>query len=270
MDLGDLDTQQKIDALRGVLVGEDGDALFEAARRALIAAEFRAVDGMIGLPPADEELTEQMRELAHAALDKAAAVGHIDAGVDVANRIYFSRDSDRAGQALAYATRASDDPRALYLLGLFHYVGFGCPKDEVKSLDYHRQAAARGEADAMFELYVFLSKGIGTDRDDAQALDWCRRAADAGSARAMANLGGFYATGSGVAKDPAQALAWYEKAAEAGSGRAAATLGVMFALGDSVEADDDKARQYFALAGDLGYPWDDLAAQCGLDPDAYC
>ena len=71
-------------------------------------------------------------------------------------------------------------------------------------------------------------------------------------------------------EDPAQALAWYEKAAEAGSGRAAATLGVMFALGDSVEADDDKARQYFALAGDLGYPWDDLAAQCGLDPDAYC
>ena len=43
----------------------------------------------------------------------------------------------------------------------------------------------------------------------------------------------------------------------------------MYALGDSVEADDEKAKQFFRQAGALGFPWWDMADQCGLDPDDY-
>lgn len=269
MDFPDLDTQQKIDELEGLLPGTDADGLYAAAIRARLAGEFRDSDGMIGLPQADPERVARMKQLASLSLDRAAKLGHVAAGVDTANRIYFSRQTDRAAEALSYVQRAGDDARALYLLGLFHYVGFGVDKDEVKSLDYHRRAAAEGEADAMFELYVFFSKGIGTEVDGPTAIAWCRKAAEAGSARAMTNMGGFYATGNGVEQDGVHAIGWYKKAAEAGSGRAAATLGIMYATGDSVEESAEQAREYFQQADDLGFPWEDLAEQCGLDPGEY-
>lgn len=265
----DLDTQDKIAALEAALAGDDTQALYEEALRARIAAEFRATDAMIGLPPPDEALVERMRALADQALERAAERGHLDAGVEVANRIYFSRNADRADAAFAYASRARENPRAHYLLGLFAYTGFGAPKDEVKSLDHHLKAAEAGESDAMFELYVFYAKGIGTAVDLPCAVAWCHRAAEAGSTRAMYNLGGFYATGNGVEQDGPKAIYWYGKAAEAGHGRAAATLGVMYATGDSVAADHAKAKELFALAGALHFPWEDFADQCGLDPADY-
>jgi len=264
-----MDTQQKIEELERLLASGDAGALYDAAIRARIAGDFRDSDAMIGLPPPDAELVARMKQLSHDAIDRAAELGSIDAGVDAAHRIYFSRQADRAATALAYAERAPDDPRALYLLGLFHGAAFGVPKDEARSLDHHQRAARAGSADAMFELYIYYAKGIGTAVDTATAVGWCRQAAEAGSSRAMANLGGFYATGNGVEQDGAQAIAWYTKAAEAGSGRAAATLGVMYALGDSVDVDAEQAKLFFSLAGELGFPWWDMAGQCGLDPEDY-
>lgn len=266
MDTMDLDTQNKIAALEAALASDDAQALYDEAMRARIAAEFRATDAMIGLPPPNEELVARMRELAEQALESAADRGHLEAGVEVANRIYFSRDADRAATAFAYAARAPESPRAQYLLGLFAYTGFGTAKDEVKSLDHHLRAAEAGESDAMFELYVFYAKGIGTTVDLPRAVAWCHRGAEAGSPRAMYNLGGFYATGNGVDQDGPKAVHWYGKAADAGHGRAAATLGVMYATADSVDEDHDKAREYFAVGGALGFPWEDFADQCGLDP----
>lgn len=262
----DLDTQNKIAALEAALASDDAEPLYDEALRARIAADFRATDAMIGLPSPNAELVDRMRALAEEALERAAALGHLQAGVEVANRIYFSRAAERAETAIAYAARANELARAQYLLGLFAYTGFGTPKDEVKSLDHHRRAAEAGESDAMFELYVFYAKGIGTAVDVPHAVKWCHLGAEAGSTRAMYNLGGFYATGNGVAQDGKKAVHWYGKAADAGHGRAAATLGVMYATADSVEEDHDKAREYFAVAGALGFPWEDFADQCGLDP----
>lgn len=54
MDLGDIDTQQKIDELERLLAGDDAAALFDAGIRARIAGEFRD-HGMIGLPLPDPE-----------------------------------------------------------------------------------------------------------------------------------------------------------------------------------------------------------------------
>ena len=83
------------------------------------------------------------------------------AGIELANQIYFSRQSERAEEAFALVENAQTEARALYLLGLFYYAGFGCQKEVSKSIHYHQQAAAAGEADAMFELYVFYIKGVG-------------------------------------------------------------------------------------------------------------
>lgn len=269
MDGRHVDTESKLAELESVLAGGDAQALYDASCRAAVALEFRGADAPYGLTPVAIEQVERLRSLTVSALSRAAQLGHLQAGVDLANRLYFSRESERSAEAFALAKRAPQSPRALYLLGLFHYAGFGCDKDPVKSLTHHRLAAEAGEPDAMFELYVFYIKGVGVAVDQAAAVSWCQRAAAAGSSRAMANLGGFYATGDGVEKDAALAASWYDRAARAGSGRAAATLGVMYALGDSVEQSDETARQYFRIADGLRFDWRTLAAQCGLDCEAY-
>lgn len=187
------------------------------------------------------------------------------AGIELANEIYFSRQSERAEEAFALVESAQTEARALYLLGLFYYAGFGCQKEVSKSIHYHQLAAAAGEADAMFELYVFYIKGVGVPADPAQAVKWCQRAAESGSARAMANLGGFYATGDGVPQDLAQAVFWYDRAAHSGSGRAAATLGVMFAIGEGAPQSDEEALRYFQIAERLRFDWRAFAAECGLE-----
>jgi TPR repeat protein len=187
------------------------------------------------------------------------------AGIELANQIYFSRQSERAEEAFALVENAQTEARALYLLGLFYYAGFGCEKEVSKSIHYHQQAAAAGEADAMFELYVFYIKGVGVPADPAQAVKWCQLAAASGSSRAMANLGGFYATGDGVPQDLAQAVFWYDRAAHSGSGRAAATLGVMFAIGDGTAQSDEEALRYFQIAERLRFDWRAFAAECGLE-----
>jgi len=269
MDERSVDTDHKIAELKAALLGSDPAALYDASRRAALALEFRGADEMIGLRPVSLQQIEQLGALTVQALEKAAQLGHPQAGVDLANRIYFSRQTDRADEAFTLAERCQSKPRALYLLGLFYYAGFGCQKDASKSLHYHQLAADAGEADAMFELYVFYVKGVAVVADKATAVDYCKRGAAAGSARAMANLGGFYATGDGVVKDSALAVTWYDRAAEAGSGRAAATLGVMYAIGDGVAPSEDSARKYFQIADGLRFDWRALAEQCGVDPDSY-
>lgn len=265
MDGRSVDTDSKIAQLRAVLAGHDADALYDASCRAAVALDFRGTDAMIGLAKVALEKVEELRDLTVRALERAAQLGHLQAGVDLANRIYFSRQAERATDAFSFVERAPSLPRALYLLGLFHYAGFGCGKDASQSLHYHRMAAEAGEPDAMFELYVFYVKGVGVEADKTTAVSWCQRAAEAGSSRAMANLGGFYATGDGVELDSARAVSWYDRAAQAGSGRAAATLGVMYALGDGAPQSDADARKYFQIAEGLGFDWQGLAAQCGLD-----
>ncbi len=174
MDGRQVDTESKIAELESVLAHGDAHALYDASGRAALALEFRGVDEMIGLAPVALEQIERMRNLTVAALERAAQLGHLQAGVDLANRIYFSRMSERATEAFEWAKRAESIPRALYLLGLFTYAGFGCEKDVTESLRYHRMAAEAGEADAMFELYVFYVKGVGVSVDKAAAVSWCR------------------------------------------------------------------------------------------------
>lgn len=269
MDGRSEDTEAKIAELQALLPGSDAAALYEASHRAALAVEFRGVDEVLGLLRNRSSQIEQLGELTLQALTRAAQLGHLQAGVDLANRIYFSRQTERASEAFALADRAQSIPRALYLLGLFYFAGFGCEKDASKSIHYHQLAAEAGEADAMFELYVFYTKGVGTSVDKAVAFSWCERAAEAGNHRAMANLGGFYATGDGVTQDPEKAVVFYDRAAQAGNGLAAATLGMMYAIGDGAPHSDESARRYFRMAESLRYDWRALADQCGLRTDPY-
>lgn len=252
--------------LEQLILGDDHEALYQAALAAESTLDERGADVAAGLPPVHAALLERLAELADTALGRAAGLGHPEAAAEVAWRIYCARQDERADEAYELAQLAGDLPNGQYLLGLFTYAGFGTPVDAAASAQHHHLAAEGGLADAMFELYVYASRGIAGPVDDRAAMEWCLRAAEAGSARAMANLGGFYATGHGVVRDEVTALAWYQAAAERGHGRAAATLGVMLAAGQGTEPDEELARRWFQAAMDLGYDPTALIVQCNLDP----
>ncbi len=160
-----------------------------------------------------------------------------------------------------------DDPtgEVALLKGYFHYRGFGFEQDLAQSVAWHEKAAAKGNADAMFELYVLHSTGQGTEPNQDLAIEWAMRAAEAGNIRAMYNLGGFFATGNGVEQNDQFALDWYEKAAHAGHGRAAATLAVMLVTGQGAETDLERAESFYELAYENGFDADELFWAMGLE-----
>ena len=66
------------------------------------------------------------------------------------------------------------------------------------------------------------ASGNGVDQDTQLALQWYRNAAKQGYADAQYNMGLVYTQGIGVAIDSQQALQWYRKAANHGHAKALA------------------------------------------------
>lgn len=83
------------------------------------------------------------------------------------------------------------------------------------------QAAASGDADALWWHARLLLTRAATSDALARATDATRAAAEAGSIAAMAEYGRALALGTGIARDETEALEWLDKAATAGDEEAA-------------------------------------------------
>jgi TPR repeat protein len=220
----------------------------------------------------DESGLHPSLEDAVAAAARAVALGSVEArGVLVGMLPAFRGEGLDDPPHAADAHRAVDAARAAdaegrnhHFAGLLAFHGFGTLRDAAAALRLHGVAAARGDADAMFELYALLSTEQGAAKDEAGALAWCTKAAELGHARACYNLGAFYATGRGVDQDEAKALGWYERASDAGNGRATATLAYMVAQGSGCPADPDRAERLFELAEEQGFDVERFREQLGV------
>src|SRR5262249_375814 len=205
---------------------------------------------------------------AMALFEGRAEAGHPLGAAKAAELIRRLERADRYADALRWLDAAlARDPNGMvhYTRGLYAFNGLGCPADRAAAFGLHEEAAARGNADAMFELYAMLAQGQGCAADPARAVGGCVRPAEGGNIRAMDNRGGMYGTGNGLPRDRARSVEWYARAAEKGHGRAAASLGCMYALGQEIEGDERQARWYFARAEALGSDWRPMAATVGLE-----
>lgn len=77
-----------------------------------------------------------------------------------------------------------------------------------------REAAQRGDSNAMGKYAYCCELGLGGPKDDSVALEWYHRAAAAGNASAECSLGRCYADAIGVKRDMGQSLYWFLKAAD--------------------------------------------------------
>ncbi len=115
-----------------------------------------------------------------------------------------------------------------------------------------REAAANGDALALFEIGSRYTEGRGVSPDLREAAKWYKYAADLGFAPAQYRLANFYEKGTGLDRDLSKAMNWYQMAAEQGNASAMHNLAVLYAMGQDGVSDYDSAGDWFTRAADLG------------------
>lgn len=93
--------------------------------------------------------------------------------------------------------------------------------DYASALEEWREAAGKGDVDAMVGLAGLHAGGFGLRQNYARAVQWYEKAARRGHASAQLNLGDAYARGRGVKRDPIAAHMWLSLAAGQGKNWAA-------------------------------------------------
>jgi localization factor PodJL len=115
-----------------------------------------------------------------------------------------------------------------------------------------REAAAAGDAKALFEIGSRYAAGGGAKPDMSAAAHWYEMSAELGFAPAQYRVGNMYEKSIGVTRDLAKASQWYLKAAEQGNASAMHNLAVLYAMGADGKTDNDAAAEWFVKAAELG------------------
>ncbi|MEZ7198554.1 tetratricopeptide repeat protein [Pseudodesulfovibrio karagichevae] len=138
-------------------------------------------------------------------------------------------------------------------------------KDYATARMKYEEAAAEGNAQAMYHLAVMYAQGQGVAQDYAEAARLLERSADLGQDDARLMLGLFHLYGDGVPRDVNRGAALVRAAAEDGNDTAMYYLGNLYAAGLGVEKDLDKGLYWMGKARDAGFPVKDkLLTRDGL------
>ncbi|BCG97698.1 peptidoglycan-binding protein [Mesorhizobium sp. 131-2-1] len=113
-------------------------------------------------------------------------------------------------------------------------------------------AAAGGDAKALFEVGSRYAESRGVKEDMKAAAKWYEKSAELGFAPAEYRIGNFYEKGIGVARDIKKAKTYYQLAAEQGNASAMHNLAVLFAMAADGVTDNESAAHWFQAAADLG------------------
>jgi uncharacterized protein len=139
----------------------------------------------------------------------------------------------------------SNNPEAIYHLGMAYQTGTGLPKDPAKALAEFRRAASLGDVLASYKLGCFYDGQGGelVEVNTETALKYKLVAANAGYALAQQDVAALYAQKG----DVATALLWLERAAAQGWSDALATYASVHNGAPSVTPDAAKTAAYFQL-----------------------
>jgi TPR repeat protein len=146
---------------------------------------------------------------------------------------------------------ASGNADAAEQIGLLYLNGQGVPQDDDQAQTWFLKAAKEGSGDADVELGLLALNGHGGKGDAVQAMDWFRRGAAAGAANGEEQIAFLYLRGQGVKQDDGQAISWFRKAAADGSTDAETQIGLLYltGAGSALAPSDDAAVQWFMKAG---------------------
>ena len=150
-------------------------------------------------------------------------------------------------QSMADAA-AAGDANALFEIGARFSDGRGVATDAGEAAKWYRLAADRGLAPAQYRMGNLLEKGTGVDRNLGEAISYYRQAAGAGNASAMHNLAVLYASGAAGQPDYAAAVEWFRKASDLGVADSQFNLAILYARGNGVKQDLEESYKWFGVA----------------------
>jgi len=93
------------------------------------------------------------------------------------------------------------------------------------ALRYFRQAAGRGDVEAIVQMGLMYDFGRGVCQNYTEAMRWYLKAAEKGEPRAMYLVGHMYEFGEGVPVNADEAFFWYLKSARQGHASAQFEIG---------------------------------------------
>ncbi len=123
------------------------------------------------------------------------------------------------------------------------------------TLVYAQRGASPSQGEQLFDNGMNALRGSTTMRNDLRALDYFRQAGAAGYAPTQVVLGYFEETGTIAAREPQQAAFHYAKAAEQNDRLAQWALGKLYFTGDAGTRDLNRAEQWLDRAADQGDPF---------------
>lgn len=171
------------------------------------------------------------------------------------NNVDYTPNTTNVTQAIQMLNSSADDPKGL--VGLFksyNYANgnFNLAKDYAKAIQWSKQAANKGNANAMAGIGYRYNNGEGVTQDYTTAMSWYKKAADKGNAGAMYNLGVMYRDGQGVTQDYTTAMNWYKKAADKGDADAMRSIGYLYRNGQGVTQNYSTAMDWYKKAANKG------------------
>ncbi|WP_439710766.1 peptidoglycan-binding protein [Brucella anthropi] len=159
---------------------------------------------------------------------------------------------EEAGPAALREAAAKGDARALFEVGNRYMEGRGVAADFAKAAKWYEISAGQGFAPAQYRLGNFNEKGLGMARDLEKAKTWYQLSAQQGNASAMHNLAVLFATGANGNPDNASAVRWFTDAAELGVKDSQFNLGILAAKGLGMPGNLEESYKWFSLAANAG------------------
>lgn len=187
---------------------------------------------------------------------KAETIGYVPAGNIVGNMYETGyggkRDIKRAFQSYKAAAELGYGP-AQYNLGRLYEAGDGVAADQKLASGWYQEAAKNGHAEALYKMAYRYDLGEGgLPHDPEKALVYYKEAAIKGQPDALNAIGASFYSGEGLDKDSVAARKWFEQAALRGQPDAMFNLGVMLMNGEGGDADNAMAYVWFNLARQSG------------------
>jgi TPR repeat protein len=142
---------------------------------------------------------------------------------------------------------------AMHVMGAAYRIGQLVPRDYDEAMRWYRRAADKGSGAAMAAIGGMYGDGIGVGQNYSEGLRWLRKGVEKGDATAMYGMGAAYAGGRGVKQDHKEALRWFQQAAENGSSDGMYAIGRAYWRGDGgVSVDYAAAGRWLRQAADKG------------------
>ncbi len=248
------------DEIAAKIASDTTPALEQSAESTLAITEPRAekVAQEETPPPAGEqeaamEIPTRVEQLAKAAVDPVKPVETAASPEPAAQpEAAIPPIPEEAGPAALREAAAKGDARALFEVGNRYMEGRGVAADFAKAAKWYEISAGQGFAPAQYRLGNFNEKGLGMPRDLEKAKTWYQLSAQQGNASAMHNLAVLFATGANGNPDNSSAVRWFTDAAELGVKDSQFNLGILAAKGLGMPVNLEESYKWFSLAANAG------------------